>query len=64
MLSTLFLLKAKIMQTTSITFIKYVGAILNFIGSLLFKMDFITEVNPAELRYYQVKRANKADVLD
>lgn len=49
MLSTLYLLKAKIMQTTSITFIKYVGAILNFIGSLLFKMDFITEVNTAEL---------------
>lgn len=52
------------MQTTSITSSKYVGAVLNFIGSLLFKMDFIAELNTAELRYYHVKRASKAGVLD
>lgn len=64
MLSTLYLLKRKNMQTTSITSSKYVGAVLNFIGSLLFKMDFIAELNTAELRYYHVKRASKAGVLD
>lgn len=64
MLSTLYLLKGKNMQTTSITFSKYVGAVSNFIDSLLFKMDFIAKLNTAELRYYQVRRANKAGVLD